>query len=430
MIQELKITNFLSFKDEVTFSFEATKDTTFDEYHVVEVDKGVRLLRFALVYGANASGKTNLLSAFDFLRRFWFHKPSDVDEATKSVPFRLDKETPNQPSKLELKFYVGNIKHWYILELDEKRVYEEKLFFYKSAQPTMLFERKWKDNLSVVSFNNVMIKVSKEAQTEITLKCLPNMSLFAAKNQVNVAIPEMDVVIEWMKKRILPAIDPLTPMQDYAEQKIIDDPTFKSYLLDFVHRADFNITNVSSDIKKKMISQKDLAYLLSNANISDDEKELLQRERSFESIETVFEHTVRNSRGKEEKYTMPDFVQSDGTIRTIGLEAGLYSAIKNEAFLHIDEIEASLHPDLVEFIIQNFLSVHNRSQLLVTTHYDSLLNTVDDLIRKDSVWFTEKDERGSTNLYSLVEFKGLGRISSLQKAYRNGVFGALPMIKD
>ena len=72
MIQELRIKNFLSFKDEVVFSFEATKDTTFEEYHIVEVAPGMRLLRFAVVYGANASGKSNLLNAFEFLSDFWF----------------------------------------------------------------------------------------------------------------------------------------------------------------------------------------------------------------------------------------------------------------------------------------------------------------------------------------------------------------------
>ena len=96
MIQELKIKNFLSFKDEVTFSFEATKDKTFEDYQVVEVTKGVRLLRFALVYGANASGKSNLLNVFDFLSSFWFSKAANVDEPTGAIPFKLDKVTPNQ----------------------------------------------------------------------------------------------------------------------------------------------------------------------------------------------------------------------------------------------------------------------------------------------------------------------------------------------
>ena len=126
---------------------------------------------------------------------------------------------------------------------------------------------------------------------------------------------------------------------------------------------------------------------------------------------------------------MPNNLQSDGTTRTFGIEAAIYSAMKAGAFLHIDEIEASLHPDLVEFILQKFLATKNRSQLLITTHYDPLLNTVDDLLRRDSVWFTDKVESGSTNLYSLVEFKGLKRIASLQRAYRNGIFGALPNIK-
>ena len=85
-------------------------------------------------------------------------------------------------------------------------------------------------------------------------------------------------------------------------------------------------------------------------------------------------------------------------------------------------------PDLVEYVIEQFLKSKNESQLLVTTHYDPLLNTINDLIRKDCVWFTEKDETGNTSLYSLTDFNGLNKISSFQRSYRNGVFGALPKI--
>ena len=84
----------------------------------------------------------------------------------------------------------------------------------------------------------------------------------------------------------------------------------------------------------------------------------------------------------------------------------------------------------MEFIIEQFLKVQSHSQMLVTSHYDPLLNTVDDLLRKDSVWFTEKEEDGNSRLYSLVEFKGLNKISSFQRSYRNGVFGALPNIQN
>ena len=98
MVQELKIRNFLSFRDEVILSFEATKDNTFEDCQVVEVVPGVRLLRLALIYGANASGKSNLLSALDFLHEFWFERKEDLDQSTDAVPFLLDTETPIEPS--------------------------------------------------------------------------------------------------------------------------------------------------------------------------------------------------------------------------------------------------------------------------------------------------------------------------------------------
>ena len=428
MIQEISLRMSLSFQDKVIFSFEATRDKTFEDYQVVEVAEGTRLLRFALVYGPNASGKSNLLRIFDFLKSFWFEKTDDIDEKTGTIPFKLDIETPSQASEFELKFYIGSTRYWYLLKLYDDRVEEEKLYYYRSVQPTLLFSRKWEDNQSVITFNPAAVKISKAAQEEISLKCLSNMSVFAARNQVNVAIPEIDAAKDWMRSKVMPSIHPMTSMFEYASKKMMEDSALKSYLLDFIHKADFNITGVKTDVVKNPINQADLNYLLSRDDIPAGYKERLAKEQSYDSYKTTFEHTVKNERGTE-VYTLPNTLQSDGTTRTFGIEAAIYEAIKKEAFLHIDEIESSLHPELVEFILQKFLSSSNRSQLLVTTHYDPLLNTVGDLMRSDSVWFTEKDESGATKVYSLADFKGLSRISSFQKAYRNGIFGALPNIK-
>ena len=397
MIHELKIKNFLSFKEEATLNFEATKDTTFEDYQVVEVAPGIRLLRFALIYGANASGKSNLLYALDYMRNFWFTKREDIDESTQSIPFLLDTETPDQPSEFEMKFFVGERRYWYLLSIDQHKVIAEKLYYYKSVQPTMLFSRELENSQSVIKFNPAALKVSTNIQEEITIKCLPNMSFFAARNQVNCTLPFIDEARDWMKNTLLPVISPQTQMFSYAGSLVAGNKNLKKYLLDFIHKADFNITGLKA------------------------EKEMM------ETVKTDFEHTVRNARGIE-KYVLPNSLQSEGTKRTFGIEAAVYEALQKGNFLTIDEIESSLHPDLVEFIIQQFLQTHNRSQLLVTSHYDPLLNTVDDLMRKDSVWFTEKGEDGGSRLYSLVEFKGLNKISSFQKSYRNGVFGALPNI--
>ncbi len=114
-------------------------------------------------------------------------------------------------------------------------------------------------------------------------------------------------------------------------------------------------------------------------------------------------------------------------MRTFGLSSAIQGTTDRNAFLAIDEIESSLHPKLVEFIIEDFFKQPGQSQLLLTTHYDGLL-ALDDLLRKDSIWFTGKKDNGSTDLYSLTEFKGLNRISSLIKAYQTGTFGAIPNI--
>ena len=116
MIQEIRIKNFLSFRDEVVLNFEATKDNTFEDCQVVNVTPKVRLLRFALIYGPNASGKSNLLTAFDFLREFWFGIKTDIDEETGAIPFLLDTETPNLPSEFNIVFYIGEKKYWYLLD--------------------------------------------------------------------------------------------------------------------------------------------------------------------------------------------------------------------------------------------------------------------------------------------------------------------------
>jgi AAA15 family ATPase/GTPase len=401
MLQEIKITNYLSFRDEMELSFEATKDTTFEDTHVVEVAPGVRLLRFAMIMGANASGKSNLLYAMEFLRRFWFERKQEVDEPTGCTPFLLDNEMAGKPSKFEIRFWTKGVKYWYVLTLDQACVHDEKLYYYKkgSAQPTLIVKRQLDEaGHSVVSFNTAAVKISNAAQEEIQLKCLNNMSLFAARNQVNLSLPIFDDARDWMRTGILPLIEPNTQMFNYAKQRIHEDVALKQYMLDFVRQADFNITDVQSDEEKKRLNMQ-------------------------------FIHTVHNERGQE-RYAMPAEMQSLGTKRTLGLETTIYEAARTGALLNVDEFDASLHPDLLEFTIQRFLQEKSESQMIISTHYDPLLATVDDLIRKDSVWFTEKGEDGASKLYSLTDFKGLGKMSStsIRNAYRHGQFGALPNI--
>ncbi len=429
MLQEFSVRNFLSFRDKVTLSFEATKDKTFEDWHVVEVVPGVRLLRFAMIYGANASGKTNVLKAINYLCKFWFVRKDDVDKPTNVIPFLLDKETPEQPSEFEMKFYVGDKRFKYLLSLDRKKVLEERLLYYKSERPTELFSRKWEQGQSTICINQAAVKVGKSVIGEITLRCLPNMSFFAARNQVNCVLPIIDDVRDWMRTKFQPVDGPMLSMFKYAERKMFKDDMLKQHVLGFIQKADFNITGIDTKEERVPLPEPLRKAIQSDDDMPKSDKDRLLEDHFYKQLKTSFVHTVTNNRG-EEKYALSQNLQSEGTCRVIGIEAVMYSVLSEERFLCVDEIETSLHPELVEYVIEDFLKAGGRSQLLVTTHYIPLLATINDLIRKDSVWFTDKGQDGYTDLYSLVEFKGLNRISSILDAYRRGVFGAVPNIKN
>jgi len=427
MIQELRIRNFLSFKDEVTFSFEASNDKFAEASQVVTINENTRLLRFAIVYGYNASGKSNLLSALDFLSYFWSVKPKDLDSKTGSIPFKLDAVSVDKPSGFELVFYVQNTKYWYQLELDQHQVYLEKLSYYKTTQPVMLFERTLKDGRSEIQFNPKAVKISPAAKDLISLNCLKNTSFFVARNQVNVNLPIIDAAKEWMRNQLMPVISPSTGLTAYAQRKASENEDLVNYIVKFLHEADFNVTDISANVINKQLTDEAIRFLTEGNDDSDEdsikEAERIKKERTIKQIQTVFEHTVENDNGIE-RYQMERKDESVGTMRTFGIEAALYEALKSQAVLPVDEWETSLHPKLQEKMLFEYLRTNSRSQLIVTTHNDGLLDLVDDLIRKDSVWFTEKKKSGVTDLYKLTDFRGVNRLSSIREAYRNKRFGA------
>ena len=427
MIQEIKIKNFLSFKDEVKFSFEASSDKFAEESQVVTINENTRLLRFAIVYGYNASGKSNLLSVFDFLSYFWFSKPKDLDAETGVVPFKLDNTSTGKPSSFEMVFFVKNTKYWYQLELDQQQVYLEKLSYYKTTQPIMLFERTLKDGQSDIQFNPKAEKVSPAAKEMIGVNCLKNMSFFAARNQVNVSLPIIDAAKDWMRNQIMPIISPKMNLTSYAQRQTAGNKELVAYLVKFLHEADFNITDISLDVIVKQLSDEAVKFLTEDSVEGDEaskkEAERIKKERTIRQIQTVFQHTVENSNGTE-VYQMDKKDESTGTMRTFGVEAAMYEALMSAALLPVDEYETSLHSKLQERMLYEYLKTPSRSQLIITTHNDGLLDLVDDLIRKDSVWFTEKKKSGVTDLYKLTDFRGVNRLSSIREAYRNRRFGA------
>ena len=392
MIQELKIKNFKSFRDEAELSFEPSGDDRYNS--VVTMPDGVRLLRFALVLGANASGKSNLLDAMEFLRNFWSDIPATNDDGTNVQPFLMRKSALTYDTEFEIKLYVDGIRYWYQLSINPEKVCKEALYVYLTNRPTKVFCREDVQGVSKLTFNPAIAKLSAAEADIMSMNCLRNMSVLAVLKKVNVAVPYLDNMRRWIDKRMLPLQrGSLSSLSQNAKRMIADSEDFREYLIKFAQEADFNI----SDIK-------------------------------IQKMAALFGHTVESTAGTE-SYTMPENCQSTGTRRMVELESTIYTQLKQQAFLCIDEIEASMHPNLMEFILAKFINTtDNQSQLLVSTHYDPILKDIDDIFGKDSVWFTEKGKDGNTTLFSLADFKGLNKLSSIHRAYMNGQFGALPDI--
>lgn len=429
MIEEIRFKNVLSYRDEVTLSFEATNETTLEEHHVRIMPNGTRLLRMAMILGANASGKSNLLNVLESLRAFCIRKPKDMDVETGIIPFLLDKETPNQPSQFSLRFWVNNIRYWYKLKITQKRVISEELFFYRTTELIMVFSRNLEGDESKLLINSNAVQIGSEEKKALEINCLPNMSLFAARGSVNMKFEYVDSVRSWFNKGWMPMIEPRTSMTTYSQDVFANRSDFRSYLLDFMGKADFNITDIQDRKENQMIPENILKQILENNELPAEVKDNISTHPMVEKHIMLFEHKVENERGKE-TYSMSYDRQSMGTKRVVGIEAALYDAMGHDAFLMIDEMETSIHPELMEYILQKYLQSSDNSQILFTTHNDALLRTIDDLLRKDNIWFVEKQKNGSTDLYSLVEFKGLNKISHIEKAYRRGSFGALPIVKE
>ena len=400
MIAEIKFKNMFSFRDETVLSFEADKSKDLESYHVVELAPDVKLLKLAVIYGANASGKSNIIKVCDFIRSFITCTPLNKAELIKIVPFLLNRTSKEQASEFSVSFYAMNgdkaIRYVYSVLLETTHIVRETLIYYLSQQPATVFERSMENNVSSIKFGQ-KVKISTAAKEEITLKCLPNMSVFAAYMQVNTNIAEMETALQYLTKQMMPAIVPTSSLSRYAEEAIKKE-TAKEYILRYLQEADFNISNIS--LKEQETKKGVVNY-------------------------TMYQHKVSSGLGGNDYYEFPELYESDGTIRTFGLASQIQNSIGSNAFLAVDEIESSLHPKLIEYMIERFLKESKQAQLLLTTHYDGLLGE-EDLLRKDNIWFAEKNTDGASVLYPLTDFKGLNRISSLQKAYKFGKFGAVP----
>ncbi len=419
MILEFKVENFRSFKEEQILSFEATSDTLAEEYFCVQKPK-VKILKMAVVYGANASGKSNLLTALDYLRFLIIMPKNDKKLKTDFVPFLLDNSSRQKPGRFEITFFINDTKYIYSLKLNNDIIIEETLNYYPSTRSANIFRRLDDNGLAKIEVGPRM-KLKKADEAVLQGNTLPNMTVVSAFAKSNIVFPELEKVYNYFLDGFKTIIRSDISLFNWATQYIQESNIDKKIIIDLLSKADFNIVNFE-------IKEEEIEFEYEDKPILQVFKQLFKKKSEeltqgfFKTLTVDFSHSVKSNPTEEVFLLSPDN-ESDGTLRYFGLATMMMLLIEENTFLPIDELENSLHPDLFTHFINTFLMNSKESQLLFTTHNVNFLE-FDDL-RKDVVWFTEKKEDASTQLFALEEFD-IRKDLSYSKAYKTGKFGAKP----
>ncbi len=424
MIAEFKIKNFYSLKDEQTLSFIPTTDSTSRDIYTEEVADGVSLLKIGCIYGSNASGKTNILKALDFFSRFMVDDSQNKGDEIGVVPFLLDDESRQERTQFEMSFYLKREKYKLNLVLDNKVIYEETLQVYSSVQPTLLYKRSYnaeKDVTGIVFGGKVgLVKKSREA---IEGNAINNRTVIAAFGKSNVEKSRLNLVYEFFSKRIAPIMYPQSSLMAFTKRQITKDKDgrLKKFILHFLKASDFNISDIAIHEEEVNITPEMELMIKNTSGMPAKAKEEILKKGTLHSDEMFFVHHTSN--GDKE---LDEELESRGTKRYMGLATILYDLLVRGIILPVDEIETSIHYELLSYFIKVFLVNSKRGgQLIVSTHDINLLD--EDYIRRDVIWFTDKNDGGETQLIRLSSL-GLHKSLSVYNAYRQEKLVNLPFL--
>ncbi|HEY4288405.1 MAG TPA: ATP-binding protein [Puia sp.] len=418
MLIEFTIGNFLSFKDKKTISLEATSIKEYLETNTIQKDK-YSLLKGAVIYGANAGGKSNFIRAMSTMRRLVLHSfnASSTDELNVT-PFLLNTDTCNKPSYFEILFLVGNVRYRYGFEIDNISVKTEWLFISQKTSEKPLFIREG-DGIEI-------FPLFKEAK-DLEEKTRDNSLFLPVVDQFNGSTAKS--IMQWFVNFI--TISGLSH-ERYRNVtfKMLENDDTKVHLLEFYKKLDLGFESI--DLEKEPLDTKEYPKIFSEEIL----KQLLPdiEGKSKVNIKTLHNrYNERNEIASVEKFDMRR-QESSGTNKVFNMSGPVFEVLKDGGVLVVDELDASLHPLMTLTISKLFnSSEYNKknAQLIFATHDTNLFEYGH--YRRDQIYFIEKDVYGASDLYSLVEYKEedgkkVRNDRSFEKDYIQGRYGAIPFI--
>ena len=418
MVLEFSITNTFSISERQTISFESTRnDPATDGQHCIDCN-GKKILKMACIYGANASGKTNILEALRFYADFMLSsftrlKPGDTIDFT---PFKFDPQLQNQPGAFEIILYLKNsdsegyTRYEYNLKLTRTAVVYESVYYAPKGQKKLIVIR---DEHGRTKWGSDIPGHKKVIENLVR----PNCSLLSASQQVPFpTLKHLTLYLSMFFVGIVSMSNESLRRNAFAKIKPWF-PEFRDYLVQLLSASDMGTI---SNIKVEYIPiTEDLAAQLP--------QKVQERVVNFDGKLTVQDMQVTH-RYDNHDYTLSIDEESAGTRRMIELSTLLHSLKYKyiSYIISIDELETSLHRELIKTFLELFLYVATESQLIFTTHDQDLLDS--GLLRDDEVWFCYKTDKGNSVYNSITDYTGIRKGVSRKKLYNADKFGALPLV--
>ena len=425
-IQEFSFGNFKSFKDIQTLNLSAakikSKKEEIDINNVIQGnnDENISFLKAKAIYGANASGKSNVIKALVSFIRIVRTSVKDDKVLHYTEPFKLSTETEKEPTFYQIIFWHKKIKYRYGFEANDENITSEWLYGKPNDRELPFFIR---DNQEVIQLDktnfsegNKLLSLLDDDSDEneifrnnsLFLSTLATFGFGKLSKQLVESLASIFVISGLGHKG----------MYEYAGDSLDNDKK-KKYIVDFLKYGDIGI----EDVNAIEISSDDLPE-----DVEEDIRKDFDRKKRKLLISTRKKFDENLISNETESFLFGDH-ESEGTQKLFELSPFIYEAIKYNRPIIIDEFDARFHPLLTKKILELFNSIENSgAQFIFTTHDTNLLSS--DLLRRDQIEFVEKDKYGASHLYSLVQFKGIRNTASFEKDYIQGKYGAIPFLGD
>ena len=410
MIAQFAIENFRSFKGNNTFSLVATSDKELLESNTFEGKKN-RFLKTAVIYGANASGKSNFFKALVFFLNFAVYSAprKQAGDSTNTEPFVFSRQTESAPSSFEIIFFVNNqgieTRYRYSFTISKTQVLEESLFALYNKRETMIFKRYLQEITCSSAF-----KEGTRSKSSVRTNCT-FLSVCAQNN----GVISREIIAYFRNMSVL--YGPATLYNEIILGNKIKKEN-KEANVKFLKCADFQIIGINTEIVPTLV------------DIQDDNGAATVKNMQYERVE--FGHVVYDEENPvAEKYINEDD-ESAGTQRLYYFSKYILGALEEGTALFIDEFDIMLHPLIIEYVIKLFNSSETNprnAQLVISSHAVNIMTKKN--FRRDQIWFCEKDQYGATDLYSLVEYKEpVRKDATYNKDYLSGKYGAIPYLDE